>query len=82
MPTYTSTLPDELFHDLKENAARLRKPINAIIENALRIYLTELRRAAYAKSWKLSSDDPDVINIAEEGMKDYLQQLNDLDEAM
>lgn len=82
MPTYTSTLPDELFHDLKENATRLRKPINAIIENALRIYLTELRRAAYAKSWKLSSDDPDVINIAEEGMKDYLQQLNDLDEAM
>ncbi|MCD4771893.1 MAG: ribbon-helix-helix domain-containing protein [Bacteroidales bacterium] len=76
MTTFTSTLPEELLIKLNEMAGKLAMPKNRIIEKALQIYLDQLTRAEYIKSYKQAGDDTNILNIAEEGMEDYLKQLN------
>lgn len=76
MTTFTSTLPDDLILLLSEKAKQLAMPKNKLIEQALRIYLDQLSRAAYVKSYRKLADDKDIILIAEEGMEDYLKQLD------
>ena len=77
MTTFTSTLPKELLTKLDEAAKRLSVPKNRLIEKALRIYLDQLTRAEYIKSFKNASGDEDLISMAEEGMEDYLKQLDE-----
>ena len=76
MTTFTSTLPEELLLKLNEMANKLAMPKNKIIEKALQIYLDQLIRAEYVKSYKQAADDIDILNVAEEGMEDYLKQLD------
>ena len=75
MTTFTSTLPDELLKKLNETALKLAIPKNRIIEKALHIYLDQLTRAEFVKSYKTASDDLNIIEMAEEGMEDYLKQI-------
>ena len=76
MATFTSTLPDDLLAELSEQAAELAVPKNKLIERALRVYLDHLKKAAYIKSYKRLADDPDILLMAEEGMDDYLSQID------
>jgi len=76
MTTFTSTLPEEIFIKLNEMAVKLSIPKNKIIEKALKIYLDQLSRAEYIKSYKDAADDTDILVIAQEGMEDYLKQLD------
>jgi predicted transcriptional regulator len=75
MSTFTSSLPDDLLQLLAEKAKELSVPKNTLIEKALRIYLEQLNRAAYVKSYKQMASDTDTIMLAEEGMADYLTQF-------
>jgi hypothetical protein len=75
MATFTSTLPDDLLRLLTEKANALSMPKNRLIENALRLYLEHLEKAEYARSYKQAAGDQDILQIAEEGMEDYLNQL-------
>jgi predicted transcriptional regulator len=77
MATFTSTLPDDLLKTLSEKAEALRLPKNRLIENALRLYLEYLDKAEYIKSYKQAAMDKDILSIAEEGMSDYLKQLEE-----
>jgi len=77
MSTFTSSLPDDLLELLAEKAKELSVPKNTLIEKALRIYLEQLNRAAYMKSYKQMSKDTSTMLIAEEGMAAYLTQLNE-----
>jgi len=77
MVTFTSTIPDDLSKQLNEKARLLSLPKNKLIENALRLYLEHIERVEYIKSYKQASDDADVITIAEEGMEDYLRQIEE-----
>jgi predicted transcriptional regulator len=76
MATFTSTLPDELLRMLSEKAASLSLPKNKIIENALRLYLEHLEKAEYIRSYRRMREDKDVLSMAEEGMGEYLEQIN------
>ncbi len=76
MATFTSTLPDDLLSVLAETAKELSIPKNKLIEKALRIYFDQLNRAAYVKSYKRLAEDADILQIAEEGMEDYLKDLD------
>ena len=76
MTTFTSTLPDELLKKLNETAGRLSMPKNKIIEKALTIYLDQLIRSEYVKSYKQAGGDANILDMAEEGMEDYLKQLD------
>ncbi|PRP67084.1 ribbon-helix-helix protein, CopG family [Nonlabens agnitus] len=80
MATFTSSLPDDLLQQLAKKAKELKLPKNQLIEKALSIYLEQLDRAAYIKSYKRAGKDPDMIAMAEEGMADYFQQLQDLED--
>ena len=75
MTTFTSTLPDEILKQLGEQAKKLAVPKNKIIERALSIYLDQLNKAEYIKSYRQAAGDADIITMAEEGMEDYLEQL-------
>ena len=75
MKTFTSTLPDSLFSRLDEMAGKLAVPKNKIIEKALQIYLDQLTRAEYVRSYKKAGEDAEIMLIAEEGMEDYMKQL-------
>lgn len=75
MATFTSTLPDDLLETLSSQAAKLSLPKNRLIEKALRLYLTHLEKAEYIKSYREAAADEDTLLIAEEGMADYLKQL-------
>jgi predicted transcriptional regulator len=75
MTTFTSTLPDDLLSQLNNMASKMAIPKNKIIEKALRIYLDQLNRAEYVKSYRQAADDPNIIEMAEEGMVEYLIQL-------
>lgn len=76
MTTFTSSLPDELLARLNEMAKNLAMPKNKIIEIALNIYLDQLNRAEYVKSYKEAADDVNILDLAEEGMEEYFKQLN------
>ena len=77
MSTFTSSLPDDLLELLANKAKELSVPKNTLIERALRIYLDQLNRASYIKSYKRMAEDADIKQIAEEGMADYLSQLDE-----
>lgn len=77
MSTFTSSLPDDLLQSLAQKAKELSVPKNTLIERALRIYLEQLNRAAYVKSYKQMLADTDIQMLAEEGMADYLSQLSE-----
>ncbi|MFW5755874.1 MAG: ribbon-helix-helix domain-containing protein [Tangfeifania sp.] len=77
MTTFTSSLPDELLKRLNEKAEKLAVPKNKIIEKALKIYLDQLNRAEYIKSYKQAGNDAEIMKIAEEGMADYFKQLEE-----
>lgn len=76
MATFTSSLPDNLLKLLAEKAEALSVPKNKLIENALRVYLEHLEKAEYIKSYKRAAQDKEVMQIAEEGMAEYLKQLS------
>ncbi|HSP12434.1 MAG TPA: ribbon-helix-helix domain-containing protein [Salegentibacter sp.] len=75
MTTFTSSLPDELLRKLDVYAKQYGVAKNKIIEKALLIYLDQLNRAEYVKSYKLAGQDKDIMAIAEEGMEAYLKNL-------
>ena len=72
MSTFTSTLPDDLLEMLNLKAKELHLPKNKLIEKALRIYLDQLNKSAYIKSYKQLAQDEDILKIAEEGMAEYM----------
>lgn len=77
MSTFTSSLPDHLLSRLDQMAQRLNLPKNKLIERALEIYLDQLNRAEYVKSYQRAAKDPDVLAIAEEGMTEYLKRISE-----
>ncbi len=77
MTTFTSTLPDHLFEMLHKKAQELSVPKNKILEKALSVYLDQLNKAEYIRSYKQMAVDADLLSIAEEGMADYLTQLEE-----
>ncbi len=81
MATFTSTLPDPLLQRLAEFAQKLNLPKNKLIERALELYLDQLNKAEYVRSYRQAGQDVELMMVAEEGMADYLTQLNDEDAA-
>lgn len=79
MATFTSSLPKDLLQQLDSIAKHYGVAKNNIIEKALRIYLDQLKRAEYAKSYKLAGQDQDIMAVAEEGMEAYLTSVEQED---
>ena len=79
MSTFTSSLPDHLLDRLSSLAKELKLPKNRLIENALELYLEQIEKASYIKSYKQAATDQDILMVAEEGMQEYFTEINDAD---
>ncbi len=77
MTTFTSSLPESLLQQLQDKSKEFGIPKNKLIEKALTLYLEELNKAAYVRSYKEMSEDSNLFQIAEEGMAEYHKQLKD-----
>jgi len=65
MATFTSSLPNDLLDRLSIAAKDLKLPKNKLLEKALELYLEQVEKASYIKSYKLASDDKDILMVAE-----------------
>jgi hypothetical protein len=74
---YTSSLPADLLEMLDHYALQFKVPKNRIIENSLKAYFDNLKRAEYIRSFKRAAGDPELIDMAEEGLDDYLKILEE-----
>ena len=77
MATFTSSLPDQLLHELSLQAKKLSVPKNKLIEKALKVYLNQIKRVEYINSYQQQSNDENILAIAEEGMEEYLKQIEE-----
>lgn len=77
MATFTSSLPDSLLDKLSVLAKELKLPKNKLIENALELYLEQIEKASYIKSYKQAATDEDILKVAEEGVQEYFTAIND-----
>lgn len=75
--TYTSTLPGTVMEEIVEYARKKKISKNKVIEIAVKKLLEEEIRNELKESFKRIADDPDVIEMAEWGMDDYLKQLEE-----
>ena len=73
---YTSSLPADLLEMLEHYAVRFKVPKNRIIENSLKAYFENLKRAEYIRSFRKAAGDSEIIDMAEDGLEDYLK-IND-----
>lgn len=80
MPGYTTSLPEKLIIKLSTFSKELNISKSSLIQKALEIYLRELDKAAFATDFSSLKGNDDLFSIAEEGMSDYLSQLNLWDE--
>ena len=81
MATFTSSLPKDLLQKLDGYAKKYGVAKNKLIETALQIYLDQLNRAEYAKSYQKAGQDQEIMALAEEEMEEYLKTLQQEDEA-
>lgn len=79
MATFTSSLPDHLLKNLSERAKELKIPKNKLIQKALEYYLEKLDKASFLNSYKNTADDPEHLLLAEEGIEDWFQMLEELE---
>lgn len=55
----------------------LKMPKNKLIEAILSLYLDHLKRTEYIQSYKAAENDDEMVSLAEEGIAEYLTQLED-----
>ena len=80
MATFTSSLPDDLLKQLSVAAKEMKMPKNKLIEKALKLYLERIEKAKYISSYKRMANDPDMLAVAEEGIEDWFQELENMDD--
>ncbi len=79
MATFTSSLPDELLDTLAKMARELKMPKNKLIEKALQHYFEQIEKTQYANSFKRAANDPEMLELAEEGIEDWFRILEELE---
>ncbi|WP_290698189.1 CopG family transcriptional regulator [Lacinutrix sp.] len=79
MATFTSSLPSTLLERLASLAKELELPKNKLLQNALELYLEQLEKASYIKSYKEAGKDDDLMLVAEEGLLDYFNTINEIE---
>lgn len=77
--TYTSTLSTDMMIALSDYSKKLNMPKNKIIEMALVNYLDELKKQEYISSFQRANQDKEMCEMAEEGMEDYVEMLNNIE---
>ena len=77
--TYTSTLPENVMEELKEYAIRNNQKKNEIIAEAITSFLDEKRKKEYADSFRKMKNDTEQKFLAEAGLGDFVQMIEDFE---
>ncbi len=73
----TTSVSSELIERLNDYSKRFKMTKSKMIEQALENYFEKIQRAEYVRSFRNAASDREVINMAEEGLEDYLKILED-----
>ena len=76
---FTSSLPIDMSQKIEQYASKHKIPKNKVIEKALEMLFNEEKRKSFIEGVKKWGMDPENLEWAEMGMKDYSEQLKDLD---
>ena len=77
--TFTNNMSSDLMQWTEKYSARKKLTRRAVIEAALTEFRKGVRRKEYADSFKKASLDKDIKMMAEDGLGDYFEQLNNLE---
>ncbi|MEO6456113.1 MAG: hypothetical protein ABIN97_18680 [Ginsengibacter sp.] len=77
--TYTSTLPNMVMEEVAEYAKKKKISKNKVIEIALKKLLDEEIKKELKQTFMLAANDKDLIEMAEWGLGDYLDQLKEME---
>ncbi|MFZ4520143.1 MAG: hypothetical protein ACOYNC_00480 [Bacteroidales bacterium] len=74
--TFTSTLPEEIINSVNDYSEKNKISKNKVLESALRQFFFNVKQESFREGFRRASMDPEMKSLAEEGMKDYLDILN------
>lgn len=74
----TTGLSKDLVEWLSKYSKAKKQTKRSILEEALRRYRFETRRREFQKGFAKAAKDKEILELAEEGLEDYLNQLNSL----
>jgi len=77
--TYTSTLPNLVMEEVAEYAKKKNVSKNKVIEIALKKLFEEDLKNELKKTFEIASHDKELLEMAEAGLGDYLEQLKELE---
>lgn len=74
--TFTNNMSVDLMQWVEKYSATQKLTRRIILERALTEFRKSVRQKEYAQSFKKAQKDGDMKTMTEEGLGDYLQQLN------
>ena len=77
--TYTSSLPSIVMEEVVEYARKKKVSKNKVIEIALKKLFEEELKKELEETFKIASQDKELLEMAEEGLGEYLEQLKELE---
>ena len=77
--TFTSTLSPELLKWVDSIARAEKRTRRGILEEAIKHYQRQLASDKLRRAFESIADDPEIVEMAEWGMKDYARMLKDFD---
>jgi hypothetical protein len=77
--TYTSTLPIVVMEEVVEYAKKKKISKNKVIEIAVKKLLEEEIKNELRRTFMLAANDKELLEMAEWGLGDYLEQLKQME---
>ncbi len=77
--TYTSTLPSVVMEEVVEYAKKKKISKNKVIEIAVKKLLEEEIKNELRRTFMLAANDKELLEMAEWGLGDYLEQLKQME---
>lgn len=74
--TFTNNISSDLMRWIEKYSASQKTTRRAIMEKALTEFRKSIRRKEYAESFKKASLDAEIRIMAEDGLGDYLKQID------
>jgi hypothetical protein len=77
--TYTSTLPGTVMEEVVEYAKKKKISKNKVIEIAVKKLMEEEIKNELRCTFTLAANDKELLEMAEWGLGDYLEQLKEME---
>jgi hypothetical protein len=77
--TYTSTLPSMVMEEIVEYAKKKKISKNKVIEIAVKKLMEEEIKNELRRTFTLAENDKELLEMAEWGLGDYLEQLKEME---